>query len=184
MPGPCLRCAHPFLESTRRFRVNSSGRRHDVWLVYRCPRCGERRKRELHRRARAQDVAPSLEAYRRDDPALALRHAFACAAPGTAVAWVVERPPLPTAAVLHARIVQPLGCGVRWDRLLARELGWPRARVQAAWEAGAVRIEAGRRLRHAVRDGDRLRVALDEPAVERVPNLDAATRRGPGRPRC
>lgn len=60
-----------------------------------------------------------LERYRRDDPALAVAHAFAFA--GAPVAYAVDRPPLPAADGVRARIEQPLFCGVRWGRFLARE---------------------------------------------------------------
>jgi hypothetical protein len=159
-PAACLHCAHPFLESTHRFRVNANGRRHDVWLVYACPRCGARRKHSLHRRVREEALGASLEAYRRDDAALAVAHAFALAQPGQAVAYAVERAPLPDAGALCARIAQAHCCGVRWDAFLARELGWPRARLRRAWERGTVRVEPARRPSQLVRDGDSVHAVL------------------------
>src|SRR5512134_879930 len=105
-------------------------------------------------------MGPLLDAYRRDDPALAWRHAFALAPPGQTVAYAVVRAPLPDAGALCARIAQPLGCGVRWDAFLARELGWPRTRVRRAWERGAVRVAPSRRPSQLVRDGDQVHAVL------------------------
>jgi hypothetical protein len=158
-PVACTGCASPFLESTGRFRVNANGRLHDVWLIYRCPHCHARRKRELHRRARAEALGAALEVYRADDPALAEAVAFAFAS-DRPLPHAVERPPLPERGTLEVTIEQPRFCAVRWDRLLAAQLGWSRARVHAAWRAGAVRVEPPCRPRQPVRDGQRLRVRL------------------------
>ncbi|MCG8591171.1 MAG: DUF1062 domain-containing protein [Proteobacteria bacterium] len=148
----CARCGASWLESTGRFRVNANGRRHDVWLIYRCPGCGARRKQPVHRRVRADAAEVPLDAYRRDDPVLAESVAFALA-PGVPVAYAVERPPLPESGPLRVRIVQPRFCAVRWDRFLAAELGWSRRRVQAAWRARTLCVEPACRASAPVRDG-------------------------------
>lgn len=160
LPAPCRRCAHPFVESTQRFRVNSNGRRHDVWLIYRCPRCGARQNYSLHRRVRERALTVSIDAYRRDDPELARACAFA-AAPGRALPYQVDRAELPHSGVLCVAIAQPHPCGVRCDVLLARELACARSRVRAAIAAGAIDSDPRRRASDPVRDGDRLRIDLD-----------------------
>lgn len=150
-PTPCTRCPSHGLESTGRFRVNANGARHDVWLVYRCPACGARRKRRLHHRVREGASPVPLDAYRRDDPELAERHAFELCA-GEPAPYAVERPPLPRGGPLEATIVQPRFCAVRWDRFLARELGWSRTRVARAWGSGAIGVASLGRPRSWVRD--------------------------------
>ena len=156
-PEHCTRCKHPELSSTGRFRVNANGSRHDVWLIYRCDRCNARRGRRLWRRVHAAGVP--LDGYRRSDPALALEHAFAFGA-AAPIPYVVERPPLPECGVVVARIEQPFPCGVRWDRFLARELGWSRSRAAAALRRGDVRVSPRTRPGRAVRHGDRLEIRL------------------------
>jgi hypothetical protein len=157
-PERCTRCLHPELVSTGAFRVNSNGARHDVWLVYRCPACqAARRRRILHRIA--ESSAP-LDRYRRSDSALAVAHAFGF--PGAPpVPYAVDRPPLPAAGRVRARIEQPHFCGVRWDRFLARELAWSRSQAARALRDGRASVCPRARPNRPVRDGDRLELAVD-----------------------
>jgi hypothetical protein len=157
----CPRCrASDRFESAGRFRVNANQARLDVWLLYRCARCPHTLKRRLLRRAPVGAIAPDrLDAYFRDEPALARAHAFEVPLAGP-LPYRVERPPLDLARPLRARIVQPLPCGLRWDRFLARELRVSRAQLARAWRAGAIAIvPAPRTPSAAVRDGDELRCA-------------------------
>jgi hypothetical protein len=151
----CARCDGSFLESTGRFRVNSNGGRHDVWLIYRCPHCSLRRKLPVHRRVTEDTRGVVLAAYRRNDPELAESLAFAVASHQT-LPYRVERPPLPATGRVQALIVQPLFCGVRWDRFVAHELGWSRSRVRTAWRSGVIRTEPRCAANTWVRDGQRL----------------------------
>jgi hypothetical protein len=150
----CVRCGRPSDHAcTGRFRVNSNGERHDVWLLYRCPLCGDTRKRRLATRCRAGALpAGALEPYLSDDPACARRHAFELTPPAP-LPYRVVRPALPPAGPLVARITQREPCGERWDRFLARELGWPRGRVARAERTGVLRFEGGAGLARPVRDG-------------------------------
>ena len=150
----CARCGGPSDgECTGRFRVNSNGERHDVWLLYRCLLCGDTRKRRVARRCRAGELpAGRLAPYLTDDPAWARRHAFEVA-PLAPLPYRVLRPALPADGALVVRIAQPELCGERWDRFLARELGWSRGRVVLAAAAGVLRFEHGARLAQCVRDG-------------------------------
>ncbi len=157
---PCARCARvASFHCSERFRVNANGGRLDVWLLYRCSDCAEVHKQRIHRRMRADALPPArLAGYRDNAPELVRACAFVAGA-GAQVAHRVVRPPLPEGVALHARIEQPEPCGVRWDRLLARELGWSRARLARACERGAVRINGGADLRRPVADGDTLEIA-------------------------
>ena len=150
----CARCGQPSAhESTARFRVNSNGERHDLWLLYRCPRCGDTRKRRLAQRCRAGELpAGALEPSLHDDPTWARRHAFELAS-HEPLTYRVLRPTLPAEGELSVRIAQPEPCGERWDRFLAREVGWARGRVARAVETGALRLDAGASLARPLRDG-------------------------------
>lgn len=158
---PCARCARlsSFL-CTERFRVNANGGLLDVWLLYRCAACGELHKQRIRRRVRA-DALPRalLEAYQADAHAEVRRCAFAAAA-DAAVAYRVVREPLPASGAARACIVQLEPCGVRWDRLLPRELSWSRARLVRETRAGRLRVNGADELRRVVRDGDVLELQL------------------------
>ena len=150
----CARCdrIRPH-ESTQRFRVNAQGSRHDVWLVYRCPHCSARRNRRIGRRLRVGELAPDLlAAYLGNDPGLARLHAFDLRSLQP-LPYRVERPPLVSARPLPIRIAQRFDCGVRWDRFLARELGWSRDRVARAWREGAIEVNGVARPSRLVRNG-------------------------------
>ena len=155
----CLDSAARFA-ATDRFRVNANGGRLDVWLLYACGACGATAKRRLLHRAPVAAIEPArLDGYQRNDASLAWSHAFELAVRAE-LAYRVERPPLPGAGTLVARLEQPHPCGVRWDRLLARELGWSRARVVAAWRRGEIAVERARTLSDRVADGRLVRIAL------------------------
>jgi hypothetical protein len=149
---------------TERFRVNANGGLLDVWLLYRCAACAEVHKQRVERRVRAAALPSELLAgYQGDAPALVRRCAFA-AGSGAEVPYRVERPPLPTSGPLVARIEQPEPCGVRWDRLLARELGWARSRVAREALQRGVLVNARAELRRLVADADVLLLDLNRPA--------------------
>jgi hypothetical protein len=158
---PCARCARvSSFRCTERFRVNANGGLLDVWLLYRCEACAEVHKERIHRRVRPDGLAPALlDAYQGDSPAVVARCAFAVAR-GAEVAYRVVRGALPACGALAARIAQPEPCGVRWDRLLARELGWSRSRALREAGCGRVRVNAGAELRRVVADGDALELDL------------------------
>jgi hypothetical protein len=135
----CPRCVGqlPF-RSSDRFRVNASGRRLDVWLVYRCTGCDCTWNLTVRERTTPEALGGALlEAYHRNDPELAWRCAFDVALlqragarlePATPVK--VERGPLPEGA-FSVRFRLPYPVRTRLDRLLAAELGVPRTRLPA-----------------------------------------------------
>ena len=158
---PCARCAcvSSFL-CTERFRVNANGGLLDVWLLYRCETCDALHKQRVKRRVRADALQRDLLAgYQADEPSLVRRCAFA-AGGGAEVAYRVVREPLPASGLLRALIDQPEPCGVRWDRMLASELGWTRSRVAREAERGALRVNGGEKLRGMVMQRDVLEVDL------------------------
>jgi hypothetical protein len=160
LAAPCARCARlQRFECAGRFRVNAQQRRLDVWLLYRCSVCGATAKRRLARRRSVDEIPRErLEAYLRNDPALVRAHAFELPLAG-ALPYRVERPPLGAARALRVRIAQPHPCGVRWDRFLARELGWTRSRAARAWRSAAVCVRPRGSPARAVADGDEVSVS-------------------------
>ena len=160
----CVRCggesAHA---STGRFRVNSNGERHDLWLLYRCRVCGDTRKRRLADRCRAGELpAGALAPYLDDDPVWARRHAFEVA-PREPLPYRVLRPELPSSGALVVRVAQPEPSGERWDRFLARELGLSRAEVARAVVRGRLRLDGVASLARAVKDGQGFGLELLAP---------------------
>jgi hypothetical protein len=157
---PCARCARTSrFECAERFRVNANGGLLDVWLLYRCVACAELHKQRVQRRVRTGALPRGLlAAYQGDARAEVRRCAFA-AGGGAEVAYRVVREPLPAGGALRVRIAQREPCGVRWDRLLARELGWSRSRLAREAERGGVRVNGAAELASTVRDGDALWVS-------------------------
>jgi hypothetical protein len=156
----CIRCgvSSARFVASERFRVNAHQGRLDVWLLHHCAACGDTAKRRLHHRVPVASVdASRLDGYHRNDAALARAHAFELPAHEPLPHRIV-RPPLPHAGALEARIEQPFACGLRWDRLLAAELSWSRARVAKAWADGVVAVGSARSPRDRVADGQLLRV--------------------------
>ncbi len=142
----CSRCdvQRPFASSDR-FRLNANGRKVDVWLVYRCESCGISWNRTVLERRTPEEMG--LDLYRRyesNDTDLAWKHAFDVAGVATAddVPFRIDR----SGNDVQAIVLQvPWPVGVRLDRLLSRELGIPRSRLERLFDR--------RTLRRPVRDG-------------------------------
>ena len=162
---PCARCAHGALAPTSRFRVNSNGSLHDVWLLYECPVCGAHQKRSVHRRIRER--VRSLECYRRNDPDAAALCALHLAR-GQKLAFDVLGPRPAACGSWRVAVAQPFPCRARWDALLARALDASRSRVRAAWrvDAGACAPRFG--ARDLVPAAGRLAIELDAGRLVRV----------------
>lgn len=59
-----------------KFRVNANGRRLDVWLVYRCEKCGHTLNVPLYERVPPEKLPPALyRGFLDNDPALVRRFA-------------------------------------------------------------------------------------------------------------
>jgi hypothetical protein len=155
------------------FRMNASGRRLDVWLIYRCERCDFTWKRTVEERRSVAELGARFVLYERNDPVLA--RAVACDVAGLAREGVpveaeeprVERPTLGTPPGLSITFAVDPGCAVRLDRLLARELGVSRRALEEAAAAGVVAVDGdvANALRRSVRDGLRVRVVTPLPGA-------------------
>lgn len=166
----CPRCngQRPFASSDR-FRVNASGRKLDVWLIYRCVECDFTWNLTVLERATPESIgAARLAAFHRNDTALAwscafdaalLRRAGARSEPATPVR--VERGALPEGPAA-LRFTLPLPVQIRLDRLLAQELGVARSRLSEL-------VEEGRALRRPVFDGQLVLLAERGGRASRSP---------------
>lgn len=62
--------------SSGRFRVNANGKRLDVWLIYRCKKCGHTLNIPIYERALRETISPELlQGFWDNDPGLAERFA-------------------------------------------------------------------------------------------------------------
>ena len=168
--------------SSGRFRVNANGRRLDVWLIHRCGACDATWNAPVHERTPTAALDPDrLQRFFDDDPELAWQCAFAVgrdlhgARVDRRVAVRVEsqagRRPAdvrvesragPRPADVRIVLVDPVE--LRWDRLLAHQLGQSRSAVQRLVRQGHVQLASGpRALRRPVRDGERLRLGSQAP---------------------
>ena len=73
----CGRCGKKTaFASTRRFRVNASGNRLDVWLIYQCKKCKHTLNIPIYERVSPQKIPKELyEGFLANDEELALRYA-------------------------------------------------------------------------------------------------------------
>lgn len=149
---PCPRCGvdRPFA-STGCFRVNASGRKLDVWLVYACPDCPSRYKRVCHERVSPQSLGVRLEAYHANDADLAFATALSPCHGQDEAAFRVDGS---AEAPCRVRIALPQPFAARLDRVLASGLGVSRSRVVRLVEQGLVGLTEPRALRRDVREGD------------------------------
>lgn len=187
----CSRCnrACPY-RSSGKFRLNANGRRIDAWLIYKCTVCAATWNRPLLERRSITSVAPALlKALERNDPALVRRlegdvadlRRHGAAVEETRDSHLRKEVVFQSGGTvqgLEIRLAVPLPTALRLDRLLVRELGLSRKRLQALCTDGrlALRPDGPRALRRAVRDGTCIRLDLSrEPAAAAL-----AARAGPG----
>jgi hypothetical protein len=166
---PCPRCGGPRpFASSERFRVNASGRKLDVWLIYRCAVCSFTWNLTVVERTTPQDIgAARLEAFLRNDLAVAWSCAFDRTLLRRAGARVelstparVERDALPSGRTT-LRFALPFPLQLRLDRLLAQELGVPRSRLPGL-------VEPARTLRRPVFDGQVVELTVPHEAPVRT----------------
>lgn len=167
----CPRCGtQRAFECSGKFRLNANGRRLDAWLVYKCTACDDTWNHTLFERRNTRELDPDLlSALEANDPALVSRFAFDVAALRRAAHRVEEfagsvarKDELTDEAQAPARLeillATPAPIAIRLDRLLAAELGLPRARIGAMADAGHIITAAG--LNRPVRDGCRVEIDL------------------------
>ena len=156
----CPRCGGPRAFScSDRFRVNASGRRLDVWLIYRCTACDFTWNLTVMERTTPETIgAARLEAFQQNDARTAWACAFDAALLGRAGARLepsapvrVERDALP-AGHATVRLVLPFPVQIRLDRLLAQELRLPRSRLPGL-------VDPAQALRRPVFDGQIVQLA-------------------------
>jgi hypothetical protein len=181
-PRPLLHCSRcggerPF-RSSGRFRLNANGRRIDAWLIYKCTACDDTWNRPLLQRRPLAGVAPALlEALRRNDPALAQRVGFDtaglrhhCAAVEETGGAIVRKDVVSRSAGtlrrLEIRLAVPHPTALRLDRLLVKELGLSRARLQALCADRRLLLvpDGPRTLRRPARDGTCVTLDLSREA--------------------
>jgi hypothetical protein len=180
----CERCKQrtPF-DCSGKFRSNAHKKRIDVWLIYRCVRCDATWNLPIHERRRIVDFEPAqFQAYAANEAEVVRRHAFDLAnlrrhgVEPEAAAEVAVRKRVTVGAVCNTeRLVISLAlagpCALRLGRLLARELGLSRSRLQALHDSGTLVLSpaGAKRLRQPPRDGQTVVLHL-----ERVPDSAAA----------
>lgn len=63
-------------ECSGKFRVNANGRRLDVWLIYRCERCGRTLNVPIYERVPPERLSPEMyEGFLENDRELAMEYA-------------------------------------------------------------------------------------------------------------
>jgi hypothetical protein len=165
----CPRCdQRARFVSSGLFRVNASGRRIDVWLIYRCQRCDFTWNRTVEERRSVSELGTRLALYERNDPGLAREVACDVAGlaregvPFEAAPPLVQRPTLAADPALAITFAVEPGCAMRLDRLLAQELGVSRGALEEGAATGLVVVErrGAQALRRPVRDGLRVRIVI------------------------
>ncbi|WP_282611211.1 DUF1062 domain-containing protein [Pelagibius sp. Alg239-R121] len=183
-------------QSSGKFRINASGKRLDAWLLYRCIACETSWKRPLIERRHIQTLDPSfLSALQSNDSALAETLAFDLAdllrfaarvevdsdvlvdkkilSAGhtsadleTHLGLPEFRTPTSPWAGLEIALSVPVPITLRTDRLLARELRLPRARVRKLEQTGrlAATLDGRHRVRRPAADQVMIRMDLSREA--------------------
>lgn len=176
-PRPWLLCAgcgigRPF-GCSGKARLNANGRRLDAWLIYKCPVCDKTWNWPLFERRSVQEVpADMLAALQANDPIWIRRQAFDLAALRSHASRIEETTEIDVGkhvldrqdgwSILQVDLRVELPAGIRLDRLLARELGLSRARLQSLHRQQRLRLEPGRSgaLRRGVADGTSITLDL------------------------
>lgn len=133
-----------------RFRINAQRKHLDIWLIYRCSRCGATWNLPIYSRVRPASVAPDLLGrYHSNDSGLALRHALDMGllrANGAAVRTPVltidgEDLPPDESAELHLACPYPLNVTV--SSILRQKLSLSRRRLEQLIENGTLKGTSG-----------------------------------------
>lgn len=176
-PEPWIKCSgcggpKPF-RSSGKIRLNANGKRLDAWLIYKCSDCGGSWNRPILERRNARDIDPAvLEAVKAGDPDWIRTQAFDVSSlrrhaqridefADVEVRKVALGEDFDDWTVLDIALFVPLATNLRLDRLLSRELGLSRSRLQSLHGAEKLRIvpEGKHKLRRPIRHG--LGITLD-----------------------
>lgn len=174
----CSRCSTemPFACSMK-FRTNAQKKRIDVWLIYRCSACDEVWNLPIFERVATGDIAPdAFDAIARNDPALALRHAFDHArlarhgvmleAPEVSIRKSRNEGCADAAGAIAISLALALPCGMRLGRLLSAELGVSRAQLGRLRDVGALCLSPVVRKALRAPIADRQSIAIDLAALD------------------
>ena len=134
-----------------KFRTNAQKKRIDVWLIYRCSACDEVWNLPIFERVATGDIAPdAFDAIARNDPALALRHAFDHARLArhgvtlepteVSIRKSCDEGCADAAGAIAITLALALPCGMRMDRLLSGGLGVSRAQLGRLLDGDALRL--------------------------------------------
>ena len=174
----CSRCSNemPFACSMK-FRANAQKKRIDVWLIYRCAACDEVWNLPIFERVATTDIGPdAFDSIARNDPVLALRHAFDH--PRLARHGVTVEPPevsirksrddgcADSAGAIAIALALSLPCGMRLDRLLSGGLGVSRAQLGRLLDMGALCLSPVTRKALRAPIADRQSIAIDLTALD------------------
>ncbi|MFO0728351.1 MAG: DUF1062 domain-containing protein [Myxococcota bacterium] len=174
----CARCdERTVFRSSDKFRVNGSGRKLDVWLIYKCEQCNQTWNATLLSRVSPESIAPELyQAFMDNDEATAWRYAFDFgmlkqneAEPDPKVDTRIDGPELDFSADLPSplRIVidTPVSSGLRLEALLASRLGVSRRQLGLLYDGGKLRVRPEHKEPLSRRIKARVEVELDTPAL-------------------
>ncbi len=176
-PEPWIACSgcgtpKPF-RSSGRIRLNANGRKLDAWLIYRCRDCERTWNRPLIERRPVGEIDPvMLDALHVSDPAWVRAREFDIDDLRRRAQRIEEfadsemsREQLDEgedrAAGIEIELRVTLPTSLRLDRLLAKELGLSRSRLDTLQAAGRLRIDPERRDALHRRVRDRTHITLD-----------------------
>lgn len=160
-----------------KFRTNAQKKRIDVWLIYRCSACDEVWHLPIFERVTMGDIAPdAFDAIARNDPALALRHAFdharlarhgvTLAPPEVSIRKSRKEGCADAADAIAITLALALPCAMRMDRLLSNGLGVSRAQLGRLLEVGALCLSPAARKALRAPIADRQLIAIDLAALD------------------
>jgi hypothetical protein len=156
-PLPWIACGgcgipRPF-QSSGKVRLNANGKTLDAWLIYKCTVCAKTWNRPIFERRNVHDIDPAtVAALHGNDPRWIRAQAFQIDALRRHTHRIeesddvlVQRKILTPGAGPwtsgEIKLIVPLPTKLRLDRLLARELGASRSRIQAWLDDGTLQIE-------------------------------------------
>lgn len=180
----CSRCnTRTEFVSSDKFRINGSGRKLDVWLIYKCTLCNQTWNSTILTRVSPESIGAELyQAMLDNDAATAWRYAFDLeilkrnqveADPNVAYEIEGEHPELGTAKSLELKLDVPLPINARLDTLLSQQLGIARKRLHALFEQGALRVEPDPKAKLERRIRKDVRVTIDLDALRALETAEA-----------